>query len=69
MILVTGLPRTTAHSLTSEVGIGSRSHYLVGEDFRILRMPSSNTGSKGDRVLLMFPGLAAETGADDCSQL
>ena len=28
----------SAHSLTTEVGIGSRSHDLVGEDFRILRM-------------------------------
>ena len=28
----------SAHSLTSAVGIGSRSHDLVVDDFRILRM-------------------------------
>ena len=56
----------SAHSLTSEVGIGSRSHDLV-EDFRILRMSSSETGSKEDGVLLSILGLAIETGAEDCS--
>ena len=50
MILVIGVIRMSAHSLTSEVGIGSKSHDdLVGEDFRILRMSSSYTGSKEDR--------------------
>ena len=38
MILVIGVIRMSAQSLTSEVGIGSRSHDLVGDDFRILRM-------------------------------
>ena len=48
MILVIGVIRMSVHSLTSEVGIGSKSHDLVGEDFRILRMSSSDTGSKED---------------------
>ena len=30
MILVIGMTRMYTHSLTSEVGIGSRSHDLVG---------------------------------------
>ena len=37
----------SAHSLTSAVGIGSRSHDLVLDDLRILRMSSSDTGSRG----------------------
>ena len=32
----------SAHSLTSEVDIGSRSHDLVGEEFRIFRMSPSD---------------------------
>ena len=32
MILVTGVIRMSVHSLTREVGIGSRSHDLVGEN-------------------------------------
>ena len=59
----------SVHSLTSEVGIGSKSHDLEGEDFRILRMSSSDTGSKKDRALLLILGLVIETGADDCSTL
>ena len=38
MMLVIGVIRMSAHSLTSEVDIGSKSHDLVGEDFRILRI-------------------------------
>ena len=34
----------STHSLTSAVGIGSRLHYLVVDDFRILRMSPSDTG-------------------------
>ena len=56
----------STHSLTSEVGIWSRSHDLVG-DFRILRMPSSDAGLKEDRVLLVILGLVAETAAYDCN--
>ena len=55
--------------LISEVGIGSRSHDLVGDDFRILRMSSSDTGSKEDRALLFMLALVIETGTDDCSAL
>ena len=69
VILVIGVIRMTAHSWTSEVGIGSKSHDLVGEDFRILRMSPSDTGSKEDRALLLMPGLVIETGADDCSAI
>ena len=67
MILLIGGIRMSAQSLTSEVGIGSRSHDLVGDDFRNLRMCSSDTGSKEDRALLFMLGLVIETGADDCS--
>ena len=52
-------------SLTYEVGIRSRSHDLVGEDIRILRMSPSETGSKEDRTLLLLLGLVRETGIDD----
>ena len=67
MIMVIGVIRISAHSLTSEIGIGSKSHHLVGEDVRILRMSSSDTGSKEDRALLLMLGLVTETGAYDCS--
>ena len=67
MILIIGVVRISAHSLTSEVGIGSKSHDLVGEDFSILRMSSSDTDSKEARALLLMLGLVIETGADDCS--
>ena len=67
MTLVIGAIKMSPHSLTSEVGSGSKSHDLVWEDFRILRMSSSDTGSKEDRALLLMLGLVIETGADDCS--
>ena len=67
MILIIWVIRMSAQSLTSEVGIGSRSHDLVGDDFRIWRLLSSDTGSKEDRALLFMLGLEIETGADDCS--
>ena len=66
MILVIGVIRMFVHSLTSEVSIGSKSHDLV-EDFRILRMSSSDTVVKEDRALLFMLGLVIEAGADDCS--
>ena len=53
------------HSLSNEVGIRSRSHALVGEEFRILRMSPSDTGLKEDRALLLHLGLVRETGTDD----
>ena len=37
MILGIGLIRMSAHSLTSEIGIRSKSHDLGGEDIKILR--------------------------------
>ena len=52
----------SSHSLTSEVGIGSKSHNLEGEDFKILRMSFSDTSSKEDRALLLMHGLVIETG-------
>ena len=57
----------SAHSLTSAVGIGSRSHDLVVDDFRILRMSPSDTGSKEDKAVLLLFGLVRETGTDDFS--
>ena len=45
-----GVMRISAHSLTNDVGIGSRSQDLDGEDFRILSRSSSDTGVKEDRV-------------------
>ena len=62
-----GVMRISAHSLTSDVGIGSRSHDLDGEDFRILSSSSSDTGVKEDRVFLEGLGLVTEDGIDDCS--
>ena len=62
-----GVMRISAHSLTSDVGIGSRSHDLDGEDFRILSSSSSDTGVKEDRVFLVGLGLVIEDGIDDCS--
>ena len=44
----------SAHSLTSAVGIGSRSDDLVLDDLRILRMSSSDTGSKEVRALSYY---------------
>ena len=43
----------SAHSLTSAVGIGSRWDDLVLDDLRILRMSSSDTGSKEVRAWAM----------------
>ena len=62
-----GVMRISAHSLTSVVGIGSRSHDLYGEDFRILSSSSSDTGVKKDRVFLVGLGLVSKDGIDDCS--
>ena len=57
----------SAHFLTSAVGIGSRSHDLVVDNFRILRMSPSDIGSKENRVVLLLFGLVRETGTDDFS--
>ena len=62
-----GVMRISAHSLTSDVGIGSRSHDLDGEDFRILSSSSSDTGVKEDRVFLVGLVLVTEDSIDDCS--
>ena len=62
-----GVMRISAHSLTSDVGIGSRSHDLDSEDFRILSSSSSDTGVKEDRVFLVGLGLVTEDSIDDCS--
>ena len=62
-----GVMRISAHSLTNDVGIGSRSHDLDGEDFRILSSSSSDAGVKEDRVFLVVLGLVTEDGIDDCS--
>ena len=62
-----GVMRISAQSLTSDVGIGSRSHDLDGEDFRILSSSSSDTGVKEDRVFLVGLGLVTEDSIDDCS--
>ena len=55
----------SAHSLTSAVGMGSRSPDLVVDDLRILRMSPLDTGSKEDRAVLLLFGLVRETGTDD----
>ena len=62
-----GVMRISADSLTRDIGIGSRSHNLDGEDFRILSRSSSDTGVKEDRVFLVGLGLVTEDGIDDCS--
>ena len=70
-----GVMRISAHSLTSNVRIGSRSHDLDREDFRILSSSSSDTGVssssdtgvKEDRVFLVGLGLVTEDSIDDCS--
>ena len=59
--------RISAHSLTNDAGIGSRSQDLDGEDFRILNRSSSDTGVKEDRVFLVGLSIVTEDGADDCS--
>ena len=63
MILVIGVIRMSVHSLTSEDGIGPKSHDLIKDYFRILGIPSSDTGSKEDRALLLMLGLVIGTGA------
>ena len=62
-----GVIRISAHSLTSDVGIGSRTQDLDGEDFRILSRLSLDTGVKEDSVFLVELGLVTEDGVDDCS--
>ena len=62
-----GVMRISAHSLTSDVEIGSRSQDLDGEDFRILSRFSSDTSVKEDRVFLAEFCLVTEDGVDDCS--
>ena len=62
-----GVMRISAHSLTSDVGIGSRSQDLDGEDLIILSSSSSDTGVKEDRVFLVELDLVTEDGVDDCS--
>ena len=57
----------STHSLTNKVGIGSRSHDLVGKEFRILSQLPTDTGLKEDRALLFLLSLVKETGTDDCS--
>ena len=62
-----GVMRISAYSLTSDVGIGSMSQDLGGEDFRILGRSSSDTGVKEDRAFFFELGLVTEDGVDDCS--
>ena len=62
-----GVMRISAHSLTSDVGNGSRSQDLDGEDFRILSRSSLDTGVKEDRVFLVELGSMTEDGVDDYS--
>ena len=59
--------RISAHFLTSDIGIGSRSQDLDDEDFRILSRFSSDTGVKEDRVFLVEFGLVTEDSVDDYS--
>ena len=54
MILVIEVTGMYAQSLTVEVGIRYRSHDLVGEEFKMLRMSISDTGLMEDRALLML---------------
>ena len=63
-----GVMRISAHSLTSDVGIGSRSQDLDGEDFfRILSMSSLDTGVGEDRLYLVELSLVTEDGVNNCS--
>ena len=62
-----GVMRISAHSLTSDIGIGSRPQDLDGEDFRIFSRLSLDTGVKEDSVFLVGLGLVTEDGVDDCS--
>ena len=45
-----GVMRISAHSLTSDVGIGSRPQDLDGENFRILSRLSLGTGVKEECI-------------------
>ena len=62
-----GVIRISAHFLSSDVGIRSRSHDLDGEDIKILSSSSSDTGVKENRVFLVGLGLVTKDGIDDCS--
>ena len=62
-----GVMRISAHSLTSDIVIGSRPQDLDGEDCRILSRLSSDTGVKEDSVFLVELGLVTEDGVDDWS--
>ena len=53
--------RISAHSLTSDVGIGSRSQDLDGEGFRIFSRSFSDTG------IFSRVRSVTEDGVDDCS--
>ena len=59
--------RTDAHSLRSQVGIGSESDCLLGQLQRILRISDSETGSKEEKS----GGVVGEEGecGDDVSGL
>ena len=52
-----GVMKISAHSLANDVGIGSRSQDLDGEDFRILSRSSSDTGVK--RGQSIFSGVGS----------
>ena len=62
-----GVMRISAHSLTSDIGIGPRPQDLDGENFRILSRLSSDTGVKEVSVFLVELGLVTEDGVDDWS--
>ena len=49
-----GVMRISTQSLTSDIGIGSRSQDLDGEDFRILSRSSSDRGIKGQSIFTGF---------------
>ena len=51
-----GVMRISAHSLTSDVGIGSRPQDLDGEDFRIL---SRLCGHRCERGQCIFSGVGS----------
>ena len=51
MIFVIGVARMSAHSLTSDVGIGSKLHDLVFAEPRSFKTSPSDMGSKEDKVL------------------
>ena len=65
MMLVIGVLNTSAHSLTNEVGIGSRAHVLVLKDERIFSTSSADSGLKEYRVFLKELHLVTGMGDDD----